>query len=234
VADLGLHPGGSDHHLSSPPGDRSVHVGHGGAVPQGHVRTGHRSSVFADRKALPGQGGFLDLQRRRDCDPAIGRHQVSRLHQHYVARHQFGGVDLEHLAIPANPGDGLHHRGKGGDALLGLGLLAKTDHRIEDREPGEEHRGRGITGHQLVDRRRHQKHDLHEVLVLAEKGPEPRLLLPLGETIHPVLRHTFFDLGAIETALRVHLEGEGHLGRFHGVPVGALTHLCGHRLPRRR
>ena len=51
-------------------------------------------------------------------------------------------------------------------------LLAEADHSVEDGEAGEKHRGRGVTGHQLVDQRRRQQHDLHEVLVLAEEGSE--------------------------------------------------------------
>ena len=201
--------------------------------PRGTSAPSDRGSVLADRKTLPGQGGFLDLQRRRDGDPAIGRHQVPRLHQHYIPRHQIDRVDLEHLAIPADAGDGLHHRSQGGDALLGLRLLPETDHRVEDGETGEKHRGRGITGHQLVDQRRRQQHDLHEVLVLADERPGTQTPSPPRRADSSrTSPHALRPREPFRPTLWVHLEGEGRLGRFHGVPIGALSHLGGHGLLR--
>ena len=86
----------------------------------------------------------------------------------------------------AYPGDGLHHLGQRLDALLGLGLLAQPDHGVEEGEPGQHHRRADLAGHDQVDDRRHQQHDLHEVLVLAQEGAPARLLLARGQLVRPV------------------------------------------------
>ena len=88
VADLGVHARGRHDQLTTAASDRRVHVRHTGAVAQRDVLAGHRVGRLADRQALPGQRGFLDLQRRRQDHPAIGGHPVAGLDQHDIARNQ--------------------------------------------------------------------------------------------------------------------------------------------------
>jgi hypothetical protein len=111
---------------------------------------------------------------------------VARLHQHHVARHQLLGVDLDRLAAPPDPGDGLHHLRQRLDALLRLGLLAQADHRVEHRQPGQHDRGADVAGDDQVDDGRGQQDDLHEVAVLAQERLEARLLLGPGEPVRAV------------------------------------------------
>ncbi len=108
--------------------------------PSGTSSPGTGVGRLADRQALTGQRGLLDLERGGDADPAVGGHPVAGLDQHDVAGHELLGVDLDRLAVAAYPGDGLHHLGQRLDALLGLRLLAQPDHRVEEREPGQHHR----------------------------------------------------------------------------------------------
>ena len=171
VADLGVHAGGGDDDLAAAAGDRGVHVGHARAVPERHVVTRHRGDRLADREALAGERGLLDLEGRGDADPAVGRDPVAGLDQHDVARHQLLGVDLDGLAVPAYPGDGLHHLGQRLDALLGLGLLAQADHRVEQGQSGQDHRRAHVAGDDQVHDGRDQQDDLHEVAGTAGGRP---------------------------------------------------------------
>lgn len=101
----------------------------------------------------------------------VGGHPVARLHEHDVAGRQLLGVDLDldGLAVAAHPGHCLEHPGQRPHALLGLGLLAQPDHRVEHGQPGQHQRGAPLAGHQLVDHRRGQQHELHEIAVLAQE-----------------------------------------------------------------
>jgi hypothetical protein len=161
---------------------------------------------LATGEALARQGGLFDLQGRGDTDPAVGRDPVARLHQHHVARHQLGGVDLDRLAVAADPGDGLHHLGQRLDAFLRLGLLAQPDHRVEHRQPGQHHRGPGLPGDQQVDDGRGQQDQLHDVTVLAHERLEARLLLRPGEPVRTMRRQPAARLLPAQAPLRLNPE----------------------------
>ena len=76
-----LHPRGRHDHLTSTAGDRGVHVRHPGADRRGHIGATAPARSLADREALAGERALLDLERRRDGDPTVGRDPVSRLDQ---------------------------------------------------------------------------------------------------------------------------------------------------------
>ena len=125
--------------------------------PSGTSVAGHRVGRLADRQALAGERRLLDLQGRGQDDPSVGGDPVAGLDQHDVAGHQLPGVDLDRLAVPTHPRDGLHHLRQRLDALLGLRLLAQPDHGVEDGEAGQ-HDGRaGLAGDDLVDDGRDQQ-----------------------------------------------------------------------------
>ena len=154
--------------------------------PRANASPATGARFLADRQALAGEGRLLDLERRRDADPAVGGHPVARLHQDHVTGHELLGVDLDRLPVATDAGDGLHHLGQGLHALLRLGLLAKADHRVEHGEAGEDDGGGDVAGDDEVDDRGGQKDELHEVLVLPEERLEPRLLLSCGEPVRSV------------------------------------------------
>ena len=164
VPDLGVHAGGGDDQLAAAAGDRGVHVGHAGPVAERDVVTRHRVDRLADRQALAGERGLLDLERRGQADPAVGRHPVAGLDQHDVAGHEVLGVDLDRLAVASYPSDRLHHLRESLDALLGLRLLTQPDHGVEDASarPARWSCPHSPVTSWLISGRR-QQHDLHEV-----------------------------------------------------------------------
>ena len=186
VADLGVHARAGDDQLAAAPRDGGVHVRHAGPVAERYVVAGDRVGRLADREALAGECGFLDLERGRDADPAVCGYLVAGLDEHDVADHELLGVDLDRLAAAAHAGDGLHHLGERLDALLGLCLLTQPDHGVEQGEPRQHHRGAQLPGHDQVDDCRDQQHDLHEVLVLPQERLEAGLLLAAGELVGAV------------------------------------------------
>ena len=169
VADLGVHAGAGDDHLAAAARDRGVHVGHAGAVAQRDLRFVDRRDVFGDRHTLARQRAFLDLDGRRDEQPAVGRHEVARLHQHDVAGHDLAGVDLHRLAVAANAGDGLHHPLERSQARLGLCLLVQPHDGVEHGQTDQHERRAEVVGDQLVDDAGAQQDHLHQVLVLAQE-----------------------------------------------------------------
>ncbi len=215
VPDLGGHARRCHDQLPAATRDRGVHVRHAGPVPQGDLVPEHRLHGLAHRQALPGQGGFLDLERGGHIDAGVGRHPVACLHQDHVAWNELVGVDLDALPVPTYPRDGPHHLSQCLDTLLGLGLLTQSDHGVEDGQAGQDNRGPGLPGHDLVHRRGHQEHHLHEVLVLAQEGAIPRLGLAFGEPVGAGRRQPLLHLCGRQSLLGVDAQGvrdDRHLG----------------------
>ena len=232
VADLGVHAGAGDDDLASAPGDRRVHVRHAGAVAEGDVFPGNRFDALADGQALPGEGRFLDLEGRRQGDPAVGGHHVPRLHQHQVAGDELLGVDLDHLAIPSHPGDGLHHVGERLDTLFGLRLLAEADDRVDQGQPGEQDGGARLPGDHLVDDGGREEDDLHEVLVLADERLEPGLALRRRQLVGPVLGEATLHLGGTQAVFEIGPDRGGDRGAVGAVPIGLRLLDTGRHRPR--
>jgi hypothetical protein len=63
-------PGGRDHDLAPAARDLRVHVRHVDPVAERHVGAGDGIGALGQGRALAGQPGFLDLQRRRHQDAA--------------------------------------------------------------------------------------------------------------------------------------------------------------------
>jgi hypothetical protein len=212
--------------ISPRPRDRGVHVGQADPVPQRDLGAGDRLGRLADREALAGQGGLLDLQGRGHGDAAVGRDPVARLHQHHVARHQLLGIHLHGLAVAADPGDGLHHLGQRLDALLGLGLLAQSDHGVEHRQAGQDDRGPDIPGDQQVNDGRGQQDELHEVLVLAQERLEAGLLLGRGEPVRAMRLEPAGRLRRAQPTLRVNPQLGGDRRRHRPMPARTSVALA--------
>ena len=91
--------------------------------------------VLERRRALPGQGRLLDLERGRHQQPPVGRDAVARLDEHDVARHQLLGVDLDRHAVAPHAGDVLEHLLQRGQARLGLRLRRRPSTALKTVRP---------------------------------------------------------------------------------------------------
>ncbi len=72
--------------------------------PSATSRPRERAGVLGDRGALAGERRLLHLEGRRRDDAPVGGHDVARLEQHDVARHELRRVDLLDLAGPPHAG----------------------------------------------------------------------------------------------------------------------------------
>ena len=180
------------------------------SVAERHLVAVDRRDVFEDRRALTGERGLLDLQRGGQEQPPVGGDAVARFDQHDIAGDELGGVDLDDRPVSAHAGDVLQHLLQGGEAGFGLRLLSQAQHGVEDGEADQHDRRAGLTGHDLVDDRRDDQDDLHQVLVLAHEGAQRRLLLLAGEHVRAVLGLTLAHLARGEPAGGVDTElGDG-------------------------
>jgi hypothetical protein len=167
-------------HLSAAAGHAGIHVGHIMAVAQGRVRVVNGVRVLGGGDALTGQGGLFDLEGGRLDQTPIGRHAVTRLQQHDVARYHLAGIDLADIAVATRAG-GLLHRGlQRFQTSCGLGFTVQRNHCVEHCQEQQHDRRGPITGDHDVDHGRADQDDLHEVLILAQEGMQPRLLLLFG------------------------------------------------------
>ena len=98
VADLGRHPGRRDDHLAAPARHGRVHVRHVDAVAERDVVAGTGVDRLRHRRALAGEPGLLDLERRRHEQAAVGRDLVAGLEPDDVAGHELLRRDLGQLA----------------------------------------------------------------------------------------------------------------------------------------
>ena len=162
-------------------------------------------------RALAGERRLVDLERRGADDPAVGRDEVARLDVDDVARDQLLHRDLADLAAAPDLGLDDHHLLERGDARLGLALLVEPQERVEQGEEDEDDAGRELAGQEHAHDARHQEHDLHRVLVLAEEHLQARLRLRLGELVGPELRAAGLDLGVGQAGRRVHALGRERL-----------------------
>ena len=103
VADLRAHARGGDEDLAVAARHVGVHERHVEAVADADVVPADGRGVLLDRDALAGQGALLDLQRRREDDPAVGGDAVTGVDHHDVAGHDLLGGDLRHRRRRAAP-----------------------------------------------------------------------------------------------------------------------------------
>ena len=106
LAHLGRLAGGGHHERRRTAGDLGVLEHQVGPVAQGHLTAGQGPAVLGYRRALPGQRGFLHLQRGGGDDPPVRRDDISGLQQPHITRHKLGRLDLLDLAGPPHPGPG--------------------------------------------------------------------------------------------------------------------------------
>ena len=151
--------------------------------PSGDLVTRHRLGRLGDRQALARQRRLLDLKRRCNGDPAVGRDPVARLHQDHVSGDQLLGVDLDRLAVATDAGDRLHHLREGLDALLGLRLLPQSDDRVEDGQARQDDGRRGVPGHQLVDHGGASSTSCMKSWYWRTNAWQPRFLLRCGQPV---------------------------------------------------
>jgi hypothetical protein len=234
VADLGVHPGRGNDHLAAPARHGRVHIGHAGPVAERYVALDRLGSL-GHWQTFSGEGGLFYLEGRGNTNPAVRGNPIAGLHQHHVPRHELFGVDLEGLTIPSNPRDSLEHLRQRLDAFLRLGLLAQTDHRVEDREAGKDCGGRHVSRDDKVDHGGREQDDLHEVPVLSQERLKPRLPLRTGKSVGAVGLEAAARLADAEPTLEIDAELLGNRGCLRLVPAGSwddvtfrlLAHLHG-------
>ena len=108
------------HHLAQPTNLRmNPEALHHPSIPADATVTGPRRRAMPDQRHLLPRGRPVSLATGR-LSPvraassisrvaaiqirAVGRDLAACLHQHHVTRHQLGGVDLQRLAVAADPG----------------------------------------------------------------------------------------------------------------------------------
>ena len=174
MAHLGLHASRLDDHRGRAAGDLRVHERHVDAIAQSRI-SGHWLYLLRYRRALAGQGRFIDLEGGGMDDSPIGRHQVARLDHHDVAGHEVDHVDyLDFAAAPDARLDD-HHLLQRGDARLGFTLLAHAQEGVEQSEPYQHDAGGELIGNKEADDAGDQQNDLHRIGVLAQENAEARL-----------------------------------------------------------
>ena len=223
VAHLGRHARVRDHHLAPAPGDGRVHVGHVEAVTQRDVAAGHRLDLLQHRRALAGQGGLLDLERRGHEQASVRRDLVPGLEVDDVPRHDLLRGDVDQLAAAAGMGLDDQHLLERGDALGGLALLIEAEDRVEHGEADDDESGADLLERDDADDRGAQQDELHQVAVLAQERLPSRLRLRLRELVRPDLRAPALHLGGVEPAGRIDAELRARLLRRHAVPSGRLA-----------
>ena len=196
------------------------------AVAERHVGRGDGVDALLDRDALAGQGAFLDLQRRRDDHPPVGRDPVAGVDEHDVAGDDLVGGDLVHVAVAPHLGDGLHHLAEGRGGGLGLAFLVVAEPGVEERQQDEAD-ARDVLADQQADDRRADEHDLHVLPVLLEEALPDRHGLRLGQGVRAVLLEPLRRLGRRQAAGRIDLQPARDLLRRQGVPLGVRSGLDG-------
>ena len=147
-----------------------------------------------DRNRLSGEGGFVDRHVGGEQHPAIGGHPVSCLEQHDVARHEFVGRDLLHLAIAAHPHDGHEHALERGERAGCLALLHVPEHRVDDQHHDDHGAVLHVTDRAGDERRRQQDHHDAAAELIHEHG-ELRWSGRFGQSVGADGRPTEGDLG---------------------------------------
>jgi hypothetical protein len=132
------------------------------------------------------------------------------------------------LSVSPDPSDVLEHLRERLNALLGLRLLPQANHRVEDRQPGQYDRGRGVARNDLIDDGGGQQHDLHEVLILAHERLEPRFLLGSRQAVRSVAIETALRVGYGKALTRIHIELLRDVGPAPRVPIGWRCDLRTH------
>ena len=103
LPNLGVAADGRHQHHSAAVRHRGVHEGHVHLVAGAEVGVGQRGRLLRRRRALPGQRGFVDVQRAGLDDPAVGGHIVTGGEQHQVADDDLLGRDRGLDPVPAHP-----------------------------------------------------------------------------------------------------------------------------------
>ena len=134
MPDLGRHAGRRDQNLAGATRDVGVHVRHVHAVAQRRLDARYRIHLLWHGRALAGQRGFVDLQRRRADQASIRWHPVACLDQHDVAGNHLIRRNLEHLAATTHARLDEQHLLQRGDARLSLALLPQRHHGVEQRQ----------------------------------------------------------------------------------------------------
>ena len=95
--------------------------------------------MFGHRQRLAGERGFVHMQIPHLEEPQVGGHAVTGLEQHDIARHQILGGNPQLASVAPHGRLRGHHPAERLDGFLRLGLLEKSDHRV-DQHHAENHR----------------------------------------------------------------------------------------------
>ncbi len=195
-------------------GDEGSGERHGKAVAERRAGV-DRGNRLVDRHRLAGQDRLVDPEAARLDQPEVGRHPVTGLEQHDVARHHRLCRDGRPPAVPQDRGVRIDH---GADRLqrpLRASLLDEADDGVGDHHGEDHQRVRKVAERARQHAGRHQHVD-QQVVELQQEPPEDAPAWRLRQPVRPV-------------------DAEPAVGLVVGEPGVPAPELDpGRRLPRRR
>jgi hypothetical protein len=123
-----------------------------------------------------------------------------------VARHELLGRKLHDLAVALHAGRHDQHLPKRGHAFGSFAFLVKTHHRVQHGESEYDEGRRHILNRDDAYHGCANKHQLHQVLVLAEERLPRRLLGFLGQLVGTVFGPSLRDLLRGQAYVGMHVE----------------------------
>jgi len=157
----------------------------GGSTPrvaEGQISATDRLGGLVDGNRFTRQRRLVHQHGYGRQEAAIGRHPVTRVEQHDVARHHRVGGDLHHRAAAANPGAGDEHVAQRRHRVLRPALLDEPKSTVDQQDDAHHRRileiperGREAGG-AGQDRHQDAAELVHEP---APRGPTRRLSQPV-------------------------------------------------------
>src|SRR5207248_7578178 len=163
IADLGCQAGRRHDELAGATSNVGVHVHHVGTVAQVRIDRGYRVDTLAYRDTLTGEGRLVYLECRRPYQAPVGRHEVARLDEHDVTRHDLISRHRDQHALAPHSRVQDHHALERSDRGRGFALLTQTEYRIEQRENEQKQTSAVLLQRNDAEHTRDHQDDLHRI-----------------------------------------------------------------------
>ncbi len=196
--------------------DERAGKGHGKAVANGRLlRDGRKRLVGGN--GLARQRRFVDPQIVRLDEAKIGRHPVSRLQQHQIARHHIPGRYRRAPPAAQHRGMRVDHGADRGERLFRAAFLDEADNGVHDDDK-RDHRGirqmpdcggKGARPDQHID---------EKIVELQKKAGKRAPPFRLRQAVRTVLREAACRLVRTESPMRRTERGQ-RLARLQRMPV---------------
>ena len=224
MPDLRRHPGRGDGEPTRSAGHVRVHVDHVGPVSERRVGIADRLEPLRDGHALAGQRRLAHLERRRLEQAPVRRDEVAGIERHDVAGHETLRRQLDEPAVAAHARLDDHHLLERSDCFGRLPLLAKPEHRVEERQEQDHEAGAELVQRPDAANACDEQDDLHRVVVLTDEHAPARLGLGRREHVRTVRLQPHLGLRLRQTAGRVDVQVLGDLLGRQRVPM--LVRRC--------